>query len=121
MFEFDAVLSTAIAVNGKSGAAEKPAASTLARAKGPLSAELLDKMQRYWCAANYLVVGQIYLQENPLLREPLSKRAHQAAPARPLGHLGRAEFHLRSSEPADPRNGREHDLHFRAPATAGRP
>src|SRR5258708_20868227 len=31
----------------------------------------LDLMHRYWNAANYLTVGQIYLQENPLLREPL--------------------------------------------------
>ena len=28
-------------------------------------------MQRYWQAANYLTVGQIYLQDNPLLRQPL--------------------------------------------------
>ena len=28
----------------------------------------LDLMHRYWNAANYLTVGQIYLQENPLLR-----------------------------------------------------
>ncbi len=28
-------------------------------------------MQRYWQAANYLTIGQIYLQDNPLLREPL--------------------------------------------------
>jgi len=39
---------------------------------GPLSPELLDKMLRYWEASNYLTVGQIYLQENPLLREPLA-------------------------------------------------
>ena len=69
MFEFDAALSTAIAVDGKGRPAEKPAAGT--KPKGPLSPELLDKMQRYWCAANYLCVGQIYLQDNPLLREPL--------------------------------------------------
>jgi XFP N-terminal domain len=28
-------------------------------------------MQRYWQAANYLTVGQIYLRENALLRGPL--------------------------------------------------
>ena len=32
----------------------------------------LAEMHRYWCAANYLTIGQIYLRENPLLREPLS-------------------------------------------------
>lgn len=42
-------------------------------------------MQRYWQAANYLTVGQIYLRENPLLREPL--RAEHIKP-RPLGHWG---------------------------------
>jgi xylulose-5-phosphate/fructose-6-phosphate phosphoketolase len=56
-----------------------------APARGPLSAELLDKMHRYWNAANYLTIGQIYLQENPLLREPL--RPEHIKP-RLLGHWG---------------------------------
>ena len=47
-------------------------------------------MDAYWRAANYLSVGQIYLLDNPLLREPLHARARQAAPARPLGHDARA-------------------------------
>jgi xylulose-5-phosphate/fructose-6-phosphate phosphoketolase len=38
---------------------------------GPLSSELLRKIDAYWRAANYLSVGQIYLYDNPLLREPL--------------------------------------------------
>ncbi|MFL5733998.1 MAG: phosphoketolase [Chloroflexia bacterium] len=42
-------------------------------------------MQRYWEAANYLTIGQIYLQANPLLREPL--RPEQIKP-RLLGHWG---------------------------------
>ena len=42
-------------------------------------------MDRYWQAANYLTVGQIYLQENPLLREPL--RPEHIKP-RLLGHWG---------------------------------
>ena len=50
-----------------------------------LSAELLGKMQRYWQAANYLTVGQIYLRENPLLREPL---VHAHIKPRLLGHWG---------------------------------
>lgn len=36
-----------------------------------LSPELLDKMNAYWRAANYLSVGQIFLRENPLLKQPL--------------------------------------------------
>ena len=35
------------------------------------ASELLHKMDAYWRAANYLSVGQIYLYDNPLLREPL--------------------------------------------------
>ena len=31
----------------------------------------LDLIDRYWRAANYVSVGQIYLLDNPLLREPL--------------------------------------------------
>jgi xylulose-5-phosphate/fructose-6-phosphate phosphoketolase len=53
--------------------------------QGPLSPEMLDKMNRYWRAANYLCIGQIYLFENPLLREPL--KAEQIKP-RLLGHWG---------------------------------
>ena len=36
-----------------------------------LAADLLEKMDAYWRAANYLTVGQIYLQDNPLLETPL--------------------------------------------------
>ena len=61
-------------------ASQRPAA-----AEGPLSAEDLAAMHRYWRAANYLTVGQIYLQDNPLLREPL--RPSHIKP-RLLGHWG---------------------------------
>ena len=37
-----------------------------------LSPDLVQKMDAYWRAANYLSVGQIYLYDNPLLREPLA-------------------------------------------------
>ncbi len=36
-----------------------------------LSPDLLEKMDAYWRAANYLSVGQIYLRDNPLLKRPL--------------------------------------------------
>src|SRR5512142_1569476 len=39
---------------------------------GPLSPAELALIDRYWRAANYLSVGQIYLLANPLLREPLT-------------------------------------------------
>ncbi len=51
----------------------------------PLSPELLSKMNAYWHAANYLSVGQIYLLDNPLLREPL--KVEHVKP-RLLGHWG---------------------------------
>jgi len=51
----------------------------------PLSADLLRRMDAYWRAANYLSVGQIYLLDNPLLREPL---APQHIKPRLLGHWG---------------------------------
>jgi len=37
-----------------------------------LEKELLERMDRYWRAANYLSVGQIYLYDNPLLKRPLA-------------------------------------------------
>jgi len=47
--------------------------------------ELIGKIDAYWRAANYLSVGQIYLLDNPLLREPL--RPEHIKP-RLLGHWG---------------------------------
>jgi phosphoketolase len=54
-------------------------------AKGPLSAEELRRLDAYWRASNYLSVGQIYLLDNPLLKEP-QKREH--IKPRLLGHWG---------------------------------
>ena len=53
--------------------------------QGPLSAEELRRTIAYWNAANYLSVGQVYLLDNPLLREPL--RPEHVKP-RLLGHFG---------------------------------
>src|SRR5213075_2313347 len=55
------------------------------QAQGPLDPALLQRMLRYWDAAKYLTVAQIYLLENPLLREPL--RPEHIKP-RLLGHWG---------------------------------
>ena len=82
MFTFDPKLSTAIEAPP---AKSQPTKESAPAPAGPLSADLLDKMQRYWSAANYLCVGQIYLLDNPLLHEPLSK-AH--IKPRLLGHWG---------------------------------
>ena len=50
-----------------------------------LSPDLLNQMDAYWRAANYLSVGQIYLYDNPLLKNPLTL-AHLKP--RLLGHWG---------------------------------
>src|SRR5499427_8168442 len=50
-----------------------------------LSAEEVEALDAYWRAANYLSVGQIYLLDNPLLREPL---APEHIKPRLLGHWG---------------------------------
>jgi xylulose-5-phosphate/fructose-6-phosphate phosphoketolase len=51
----------------------------------PLSAEELRKTETYWRACNYLSLGMIYLQENPLLMEPLRP---EHIKNRLLGHWG---------------------------------
>src|SRR5690349_7036072 len=50
-----------------------------------LSSEELRLLNAYWRAANYLSVGQIYLYDNPLLREPLTL---EHIKPRLLGHWG---------------------------------
>ncbi len=59
--------------------------SNNAAAAGPLSPDGLRRMDAYWRASNYLSVGQIYLLDNPLLKEPF-KREH--VKPRLLGHWG---------------------------------
>ncbi len=78
MLQFDQTISSVVRSDSKPAPPAAPA-------RGPLSADLLDKMHRYWNAANYLTIGQIYLQNNPLLREPL--RPEHIKP-RLLGHWG---------------------------------
>jgi xylulose-5-phosphate/fructose-6-phosphate phosphoketolase len=74
-YDFDVSISSAVAsTNGQASVAP-----------GPLSTSQLERMQRYWNAVNYLTVAQIYLLDNPLLREPLHQ--DQIKP-RLLGHWG---------------------------------
>ena len=56
-----------------------------ARPTGALASDLLNGMDAYWRAANYLSVGQLYLYDNPLLKRPL-----QLSDVKPLivGHWG---------------------------------
>ena len=55
------------------------------RVDGPLDADLLRKMDAWWRAANYLSVGQTYLYDNPLLKQPLKK---EHVKPRLVGHWG---------------------------------
>jgi xylulose-5-phosphate/fructose-6-phosphate phosphoketolase len=74
-YEFDVSISSAVSTaDGREAAAV-----------GPLASTLLNQMQHYWSAVNYLTIAQIYLQENPLLRESL--RPEHIKP-RLLGHWG---------------------------------
>ena len=63
----------------------EPGSALLTASATPLSPDELRRMDAYWRAANYLSVGQIYLYDNPLLREPL--RPEHIKP-RLLGHWG---------------------------------
>ena len=80
-YGFDVSVSSAVTRVG----AGQPADGGQAPVVGPLAPGLLQRMERYWHAANYLTVAQIYLLENPLLREPL--RPEHIKP-RLLGHWG---------------------------------
>src|SRR5438128_2719882 len=64
---------------------ESANSTAISESAAGISPELLQRMDAYWRAANYLSVGQIYLLDNPLLREPL-KREH--IKPRLLGHWG---------------------------------
>ena len=54
------------------------------------SKEYLSEVDKYWRAANYLSVGQLYLKNNPLLRRPLNWT---------LGNNCRPKLYLRAFKP----------------------
>ena len=58
--------------SAKSAALKEHATGRDPAAVGPLSDGELRRMDAYWRASNYLSVGQIYLIDNPLLKEPSS-------------------------------------------------
>jgi xylulose-5-phosphate/fructose-6-phosphate phosphoketolase len=78
-YEFDTAISSAV-IAEPNGKVESPA-----QVSGPLTERQVELMNRYWMASNYLTVGQIYLQSNPLLRQPLS---FEDIKPRLLGHWG---------------------------------
>src|SRR5689334_14341355 len=79
MWRFDPAISSVVRASGAPAPAPEPPP------RGPLTEDLLYRINRYWQAANYLTIGQIYFQANPLLREAL--RPEQIKP-RLLGHWG---------------------------------
>ena len=66
----------------------------------PLSPEALRKIDAYWRACNYLSLGMIYLQDNPLLREPLQPEHIKNRHARTLGRQPGTRLLLHPPEPA---------------------
>ncbi len=86
-----------------------------------LSSENLRLIDAWWRAANHLSAGQVYLLDNPLLREPL--RSEDIKPRLP-GHWGtvpKSQLHLRAPEPGHEGARPERDFHYRHWATARRP
>ncbi len=53
--------------------------------KQPLTEDYLEKMNAYWRAANYLSAAQLYMLDNPLLREPLTR---EQIKKKIVGHWG---------------------------------
>jgi len=79
MWSFDPTISSAVRASSAPAPARQPSP------QGPLANDLLERIDRYWRAANYLTIGQIYLQANPLLRQSL--RPEQIKPTRPVQAL----------------------------------
>ena len=63
----------------------RTAEATTSSIAGPLTPDQFRKMDGWWRAANYLSVGQTYLYDNPLLKEPLTK---EHIKPRLVGHWG---------------------------------
>ena len=80
-YNFDVSVSSAVNASDETGEADRQETVVVR----PLTPATLGKMERYWQAANYLTVAQIYLLDNPLLRQPL-QREH--IKPRLLGHWG---------------------------------
>ena len=106
-FIFDAALSTAVAANG-----QRPTKAP--QPDGPLTPDMLDKMNRYWRAANYLCIGQIYLFRKPSVARASESRTDQTKVARALGNFAGTKSYLHSSEPPHQRARCQHHLYCRS-------
>src|SRR5262245_26198799 len=85
MHRYDRSVVMTRALTSRDVPSDAAASETQAGLQPTLDAEELKKLDAYWRAANYGSVGQIYLYDNPLLRQPLT-----AAHVKPrlLGHWG---------------------------------
>ena len=79
-------------MSNQTNAKEKAAAKAPARMskKDPLTKSQLELINAWWRAANYLAACQLYLLDNPLLREPLKPERPEAAPSWATGAPARA-------------------------------
>ncbi len=64
----------------------------------PLNDEELKKLHAFWRATNYLALGMIYLQDNPLLREELKPEHIKPRMLGTLGHESRALLYIYTFE-----------------------
>ena len=62
--------------------------------KHELTDEYLEKMNAYWRAANYLSAAQLYMLDNPLLREPLTREQVKKKNRRTLGNSSGSELRI---------------------------
>jgi len=99
-------------IAGKSAVSELsafgPARSTVEGS--PLNDEEARQVHAFWRACNYLALGMIYLQNNPLLREPLHP---DHIKNRMLGHWGASPALSFALEPRDKTRRPRHDLYGR--------
>src|SRR6516162_5875597 len=72
-------------LDGGRSSTTRQSAAAAATTNGHLEPDLLRKMDAWWRAANYLSVGQIYLEDNPMLKTPLKK---EHIKPRLVGHWG---------------------------------
>jgi len=98
IYGFDVSVSSAVDTAGGQQTADGQETTV----DGPLAPEQLRQMQRYWDAANYLTVAQIYLLDNPLLREPL-RQDHIKQPQLQYFDLDKAIEHCASGASILPR------------------
>ena len=75
----------------------------------PVTDDALEGIDKYWRAANYMSIGQIYLRSNPLMKEPFTR---EDVKHRLVGHWGTTP--VRPYQPPHCRPPAEHRVHHGA-------